>query len=372
MADNVKSFLEKVYGPYFGDKAFQNLSKADDPIISSTSGYANTKYGARAFINVLYSPITFGVLAKDIYSGENPDGMRLLFAVGTDSTGIQENAVLPFTSKPSVLMTVVGFKEELTTFEVTTKALIKARYNDYVELEQIFELEGQFHTSGMNSHLNTDGNTAAGYNLESIDRMTASVAYATAKSWTATITNFNGVVVGTYTWYDPLTDYATSDRTWSNGYFYSMSSNIKSNAGLPTKAITKPDTYGQILSSAQTQVRFTPSGELRYTMTEEGAKVSNGVDVGIGVASIDGVPIFTDPICVADSIGRVYVLDDGAQYGSPQVSINIAQPTMLQTANNAVYLNAVKEKSMYKTALELRCRSRFRQGSIRNLKASSL
>ena len=369
MSQTMKQFLDIAYGQYYANA----MSKADDPILSTEAGYSNAVYGARAFINILYSKNTFAILPKDAYDAINPDGMRLMYTTGVLSTGIQEGAVLPFTDKPDVLEAIVSFKEEVTTVEVSEKAILKARYNDYVDINNMLQLAGDLHVAGINSHINTDGNTLAGYNVESIDRLTASAAYATAASWTAGDEDFNGVDVSIYTWYDALTLHNSGvDREWSMGYFFELSSNIKGNSGLPSMAITKPDTYGQMMSSAQTQMRYAPQGEWKYTVTEEGAKVTSGSDVGFPIASLDGCPIFTDPIVQADGIGRVYVLDTNAQYGSPIVSLNMASPTKLVTANNSVLLNYLKEKSAYQTSLELRCRSRFRQGSIRDLKASTL
>jgi len=366
-------FLEQAYGKYYGKKVSNYLAKSDDPIVSSTSGYANTVYGARAFINILYSKNTFSILPKDVYGGDNPDGMRLLYATGTLSTGIAEGGAIPDTDKPDIYETTVGFKEEITSIELTNKTLLKARANDYVDVDWILKNTAEFHAAGLNSHLNTDGDTLAGNNLESVDRMTASAAYASAAGWTAGDEDYNGVDVSTYTWYDALTDHNSgTDRTWSMGYFFAMTGDIRGNNGNPNLAITNTDTYGQMLSSAQTQMRYAPMAEMRYEVTEEGAKPSNGQEVGFPIASIDGVPIFTDPNVQKDSIGRVYVMDTSAQWGVPQVSINVAQPTIITNANNWVLLDAAKEKSAYYTAGELRCRSRFRQGSIRDLKASSL
>lgn len=365
----MRGFLEQAYGKYYADKY---MEKSDDPILSTEAGYSNVVYGARAFVNVLFSGNTFAILSKDAYDKDNADGMRLMHATGTKSTGIQENAALPDTDKPDVLEATVGFKEEVTTFEVTQKALIKARNNDYVDLITIFQLEGELHTAGMNDHLNTDGNTLAGYNLESVDRMTASEAYATALSWTAGDNDMYSLDTGTYTWFDPITDHNSgTDREWNFGYFFKNSGAVRNNNGIVTKAYTKPDTYGQMMASAQIQARYSPSG-FSYSVTEEGPKVASGQEVGIAVATIDGCPIFQDPSAQADGIGRLYMIDDREMYGSPTVSLNIASPTKLTTANNSVLLDALKEKSSYDTSIELRCRSRFRQCSVRDLKAASL
>jgi len=373
MADNMRSWLEKTYGKYYGNSVANFLAKADDPINSTEAGYSNVVYGARAYVNILYSKNTFSILPKDIYGGDNPDGMRLMYATGTLSTGIQEGAALPDTDKPDVLEATVGLKEELTTIEISNKTFLKARANDYVDVDWILKNTAELHAAGMNGHLNTDGDTLAGYNLESVDRMTASAAYATADSWTAGDADFNGVDVSTYTWYDANTDHNSgTDRTWSMGYFFAMNGLIRGNNGNPNMAITNTDAYGQMMASAQTQMRFSPQGEFRYVVTEEGAKPTNGGDVGFPIASIDGVPVFTDPDVQKDSIGRVYIMDTNPQWGVPQVSLNIAQPTIITSANNWVLLDYVKEKTAYYTSGELRCRSRFRQGSIRDLKASSL
>ena len=369
MADNMRSFLDKVYGDYYGNQISSYLKK-DDPILSTEAGYSNITYGARAYVNILYSKNTFSILPKDIYA---EDGMRLMYATGTLSTGIDENAVLPDTDKPDIYETTVGIKEEATTIEMSNKMVLKARGNDYVDIDWIMKNTAEMHAAGINGHLHTDGNTLAAFNFESVDRMTASAAYATALSWDAGDEDFNGVDTSTYTWYDAITDHNSGvDRTWSMGYMFGLTADIKDNNGNPNICITKPDTYGQMMSSAQTQMRFAPQGEWKYIITEEGAKPSTGGDVGFPIASIDGVPIFTDPKVQADGIGRVYVMDTNAQWGVPQVSLNMAQPTIVQSANNYVLLDHAKEKSVYYTSGELRCRSRFRQASIRDLKASSL
>lgn len=370
MAQTLRQLCESTYGKYYGTQVGNFLSKSDDPILSTSTDYFNVIYGARAFVNVLYSKNTFSILPKDVYTD---DGMRLMYATGTLSTGIQEGAVLPDTDMPDILKATVSYKEELTTVEISDKLLVKARTNDAVDVDWILKNTAELHVAGMNGHLNTDGNTLAGYNLESIDRMTISAAAASAASWTAGDEDMYSIDASSYTWFLGLTDHNSgTDRTWSMGYFFAMSGNIKANNGNPSLAITNTDTYGQMMASAQTQMRFAPQGEWKYVITEEGAKPAAGGDVGFPIASIDGVPVFTDPSVQKDSIGRVYILDANPQFGSPQVSINIAKPTRLISANNYVLLDYVKEKSLYITGAELRCRSRFRQGSIRDLKASSI
>lgn len=366
---NMRAFLEQAYGKYYAEKY---LAKSDDPILSTEAGYANVVYGARAFTNILWSGNTFAVLTKDAYNKENPDGMRLMYATGTKATGIQENAALPDTDKPDVLEVSVGFKEIVTAFEVSNKAILKARNNDYVDLIYIFEVEGELHTAGMNDMLLEDADTLAGYDLESIDRVTISEAAVTALSYTAGDNDMYSLDIGTYTWFDPITDHNSgTDREWNFGYFFENSGAVRNNNGIVTKGITKPDTYGQMMASAQIQARYNPSG-FTYTATEEGPKAVSGGEIGYAVATIDGCPIFQDPGVQADGIGRLYLLDDRDMFGSPTLSLNIASPTKLTTANNAVLLDALKEKSAYDTSAELRCRSRFRQASIRDLKAASL
>ena len=360
---NYKEFLRKAYGNI--NITQSEFAKSDDPILSSTAAYANVIYGARAFLNVSVTMGAFAVTPKDAYT---EDGMRLVTATGTKSTGIAENAALPDTDMPDLAEVTVGFKEEMTTFEVTRKAIIKAKHNDYADLNRIMNLEARLHLAGINGHMLTDADTLAGDNVESWDRVTISEAAVAALSYTAGDNDMYGLNISSATYFDPLTYHNSgTDRDFDFAYVYTAIGGIMSNAGVANWGLTKPDTMAQMNISAQTQVRFMAPKEVSITMTESGPQVSTGQEAGVVVTSINGCPMYFDASVAADGIGRIYLADVSDDDGSPKVALNVAEPTRLDTADNAVLLDAVKQKSAYYTALELRARQRFQTASIRDM-----
>lgn len=357
--------LDKFYGPFVATA----MAKDDDPIISTTNGYYNTVNGAKAYWNATFGNEGFSILKKDTYKH---DGIRFYTATGSKGSGLNETDALADTDKPSVATATIGFKTFNTTFEVYENAVIKARNNDWVDLNDIMATEGDLHISGINDMLFVDADTLASVakGFESIDRVTISEAAVTALSYTAGDNDLYGLNVSTATYFDPICSHNSgSDREYDPVLLLNTIADIRANRGIVQKIITGTDTYAQMQASSLTQMRYGNNAEMSFTMTPEGPKVVNGIDGGMAIATINGAAVFQSPDVQADGISRIYLIDDSEQKGKPQLSIDIASPTMLHTGNNPVYLDSFKEKSAYVTRGELVVSSRFRQGSIRDLKA---
>jgi hypothetical protein len=104
-----------------------------------------------------------------------------------------------------------------------------------------------------------------------------------------------------------------------------------------------------------------------------GIETASGVDTGIKVASLYGIPVI-QAVNTPSSNGvkeNIYLLDttDTEGYGDTRLGIQVLRPTSYLETNehDMLLLNALAYEGMYLTIGELACRHFNAQGKLRDL-----
>ena len=169
--------LEKLYYGTEGDY----ITKADDPVTSSTSGVFNAVFGKLIWSQLNQEANAFGLLPKVVWKNS---GWRLMTAkAGSDADGgVSEGGAIPDSIKPTFVEVTNTLKTVAHSFEVTEKQQYLAKIDDDAtsDLEVMRGLMGTKHKEALNQQLLADveaqaSGGSADYsgtnNFETLDRL---------------------------------------------------------------------------------------------------------------------------------------------------------------------------------------------------------
>lgn len=366
--------LDAVYGT-----SVNQVAKADAPITTGTSGYFNNVYGAMAFYNLNTEANVFGALPK--YPWQH-SGFRVITALGGASAdgGYTEAGALSDAIRPTVIEINVSAKEVEHNFIVSKKHdSLATRGQDDVfgSFEQARPVIATKHAKAINQQLLLDGDTLAGTRMESLDRVTASSAYATAVSWTAGDEDIYGIDRSASSWADAYVSHNSgTDRVFSLDLLDDALGVLEQRGARTNLIVTGSDTKRKIVALARNSMRWAGSvREIRAQYTINGVQTDEGINYGDKVASFEYIPIIVSADVAKDTISRIYVLDttDNDAVGIPRLGISILEPTQYYEARadngNGVSANGgYKHRGFFYTSGELVCTALNMQGSIRDLK----
>ena len=358
-----------------------SVAKADDPVLSTTTGVFNRIFGAVAFNQLNFEANGFGLLPKYPWP---KSGFRVISVRGGTANigGQSEGAALPNTSKPTFAEVSVTLKEITHTFDVSFKQELLTKTDDALaDFEFLRGYWADEHAQIINTMLfrDVDVVTDQAVNFESLDRVCCN------NSEVAALLNSNdGDIYGLdrdagASFADAQVDHASGvDRVLTDPLVTSMIASIKKAGGRTNLIITGTDTWARITSLYGNQVRY-PGVLNRDVMVQigiNGVQTEEGMNAGMRVASIYGIPLFTSQDAVQDTISRIYFLDTTEQQGTgiPRLGIALAAPTlffetgMSSTVPNPFAINKLATEGMYYTAGELVCTFFAAQGKIRDLK----
>lgn len=375
--NTIQEMIEATYGR---GSVLNPVAKADAPVISTTTGVFNAIFGAMAFNQLNMEANVFAALPK--YPWQK-SGYRAITADAgsTADGGTTEAATIPDTIKPTFAEVTVTLKEVVHTFDVSYKHTLLAKSGDdaFGTLAQLREYFAAKHAKAINQQLCVDGNTLAGANFESIDRVTASAAYATALSWTSADEDIYGIDRSGASWADAVVSHNSgTDRTLTLKLIEDTLASIKANGGRPNLIITGEDTLMRITSLAQSSIRYqgiVQQGQ-NIRIGVNGVETDEGMNFGLRVATVYGIPVIASNSVVKDTISRIYILDTTPAEGTgvPRLGIAIAQPTLYAESGmdapdrNPFGINKLATQGLFYTAGELVCTFLAAQGSIRDLK----
>lgn len=373
---NEFSTVHDMLNHYYG----RDVTKADAPVLSTTTGVHNDIFGAQAFSQLNNESNAFGLLPKRPW---NKSGWRVITAdAGTTADGgTAENAALPETVKPTFAEVSMNPKQVVHTFDVSYLHENRVQKGDDSIGDMQF-LRGYFatlHAKRINEQLLVDADTLAGNNFESIDRVTFSDAAETALSYTAGDADIYDIDRSAASWSDAVVSHNSgTDRVLSDELIRDTLATVRSNGGRTNVILTGNDTYFRLVGLYENQVRY--PGVLNksdaVTITINGVSTATGADVGQSVASIYGIPVFTSQAVAQDTISRIYLLDttDNDETGVPRLFIALLNPTLYAESGmgaadkNPFGINRLGTEGMYYTAGELVCTFFKGQASIRDLK----
>ena len=370
--------MQEMLDAVYGAGAF-NVAKADAPVLTTTSGFFNNVYGAMAFYNLNTEANVFGALPK--YPWQH-SGFRVITALGGASAdgGYTEGGSLSDSIRPTVIQIDVKPKEIEHNFIVSKlHDDLATRGSDDIfgSFEQARPVIATKHAKAINQQLLVDGDTLAGTRMESLDRVTASAALATAMSWTAGDEDIYGIDRSAQSWADAVVSHASgTDRVFSLDLLDDVLGTLKARNARSNLIVTGPDTERRIIALARNSMRWAGSvREIRAQYTINGVQTEEGINYGDRVSSFEYIPIVVSADVEKDTLSRVYVLDTTEQEGTgvPRLGISVLRPTEYYEARadqgNGISANGgYKHRGFFYTSGELVCTALNMQGSIRDLK----
>ena len=153
------------------------ITKADNPVLSTTTGVYNAIYGAEVWYQLNTEANLFGAMPKVPWGRS---GWRVLTSrpSGGSATGVAEAGTLPASIMPSFKEVSTKPKTVATVFETSeVQEFLASQGEDdaYANMAQMRQVMGTLHKEALNIELGADYNSAsAGYNFDSLDRVVSS------------------------------------------------------------------------------------------------------------------------------------------------------------------------------------------------------
>jgi hypothetical protein len=369
-----------MFAYYYGRNMGENVQKSDAPVLTSTTGVYNAVYGAQAFSQLNNEANVFALMPKLPWA---KSGWRVISAdAGSAATGgVAESGALPDTIKPTFAEISTKPKQVIHNFQVSMihEGLVQKGDDNTADMDFLRGYFSTLHGKRINEQMLVDGDTLAGVNFESIDRVTASAALATALSWTAADEDIYGIDRSANSWADAIVSHASgTDRTFDLSLIRDTLATLETKGAATNILLTGSDTKWRIIGQAESQVRYAGvvKQDEKIRVGVGGVSTEEGMNYGMRVATVYNVPMFVSQAVQKDTLSRIYLLDTTVQDESaiPKLFIALLFPTiyfesgMSAADKNPYSIDYTGTKGMFYTAGELICTRLNNQGSIRDLK----
>ena len=380
--------LEKLY---YSDRGIMFLSeedlrapfitKADDPVVSTTTGVYNAIYGAEIWQQLNTEANLFGAIPKVPWGRSGWRVMTSRPASG-GAVGVAEAGTLPDSVKPEWQQVFTKPKQVATVFETSEiQEFLASQGEDdaYANMAQLRQVMGTLHKEALNIQLGTDVNTLADNNFESLDRVISS--YSEVSDTGIGLDAGDADIYGidrdaSASWADANVYHNSgTDRDLTDELLRTALMNAYQQGANPTMWITGYDTYAKMQGLYETLVRYNVLGKATAKVGVNGLELLNGTtDVGITIATLYGIPIIMSKNVPQDTISRIYLTDTSNPEGNslPRLSIKIAKPTQYFEAgmdmSTPFAVGKFSNKGMYRTMGEIICTRFNAQTKIRDLK----
>jgi len=343
------------------------LLKADAPMLSTTAGTYQAIYGRKVWSQLNQEFNAFSILPKKPW---DRSGWRVVTAKPSTAVGggIAENGTLPDTTKPTFQNVAAKPKTIAHSFDMSEVAIFLNDKDDGLgDIRSVLKEEmGKHHAEHINQMLLEDVTTAAGNDLESLDRITTGNNSMTSGThYDAGDEDIYSIDRSANTWSfaEDSADSGSANRTLSLDHLDEIFRLVWERGGNPKVMLTGYDTLMRIQQLLQAQQRFME--EKRVVPTYNGVKGVPGVEAGFIVATYNGVPIIPSKDVAKDGISRIYMLDTDYMYYST------AKPTQyfesgIETGDPFA-INRLGQEGLYRTMGEVWTTFFGGQGSIRDL-----
>ena len=381
-----EEYVNAYYGGTLGISKRYGISKADDNI--DTTGLAeglNTVFGAKVFNQLNTKSEVFKLLKKEAWT---QSGFRALTARHATTAGVAEGGAFPETDHPELKEITLTLKEIVTPWQMSSKAEILSESDDGLGNLAAFmrKEQGEAHAFYLDDMLtksveldsdgsaSSDGVGTAGVNFESLDRVTATLAYMTdgqnpSGGTLPGAVDMYGLDINTHSFFDAghthFTDDGTNNALTLDDLDTMIAALMENGANYNSLVImTGFDTYQNLKALMQGT-----SGAFQYDLTGAGAANQNGVtgEAGLNfdsrVGAYDGIPIFLSQHVPKDDASRLYMLD------MDNLAMRIAAPTTYVDNTNLAVRQVLSREYAFITAGELVAYRRDTSGSIRDLTA---
>ena len=376
-----EEYVNAYYGGTLGISKRYGISKADDNI--DTSGLAeglNTVFGAKVFNQLNTKSEVFKLLKKEAWT---QSGFRALTARHATTLGVAEGGAFPETDHPELKEITLTLKEVVTPWQMSSKAEILSEADDGLGNLAAFmrREQGEAHAFFLDDQLtksveaNSDGATGAGQagnNFESLDRVTATLAYVTdaqSPSNSQDDCDMYGIDISSNSFFDAghthFTDDGTNNALALDDLDTMIAALLENGANYNSLVIlTGYDTYQNLKALMQGT-----NGAFKFDLAGAAAANQNGVTGEAGfnfdsrVGAYDGIPIFLSQHVPKDGASRLYMLD------MDNLALRIAAPTTYVDNTNLAVRQVLSREYAFITAGELVAYKRNTSGSIRDLTA---
>ena len=362
-----EEYVEAYYGGVLGISKRYGIKKADDTLSTADAGYFNVLYGAAVFNQLNTKSEVFKLLKKE---GWTQSGWRVLTARGTTTGGVAEGATFPETDVPDITEVTATIKEIVTPWDVTTRAEFLSEADDGIKGISAFlkKEQAEAHTYYIDAMLMQDGDTLAGNNFESLDRVCTNDAAAQLSGWDVDDDDIYNIDRDTGSWHHATVSYDNSgDRAIALEYLDTLIQGALENGANYESLIflTGHDT----LQNIKQLLNATSNSAWRFDLGPMGQGNLNGVagETGMNLDSrvgyYDSIPIFVSQHVPQDGSSRVYLLDMDNLY------MKMAAPTTYVANEDLGILQKLAKEYAFITAGELIATKFNTQGQIRDLLA---
>ena len=359
--------------PFLDPFEFREIIKEAGAITTSIgTAVWNPIYGAQVWAQLNTEANLFGILPKVTWPRS---GVRVITALAqsTPAGGISETATIPDAYRPSVSTFKPTPKQVAHTFEASDimQALHELGADDVWgsidQLRTYFAMEHRRHIAAM---LGTDITTTAGYNFESIDRICGSSSEADAGLCDAGDEDIYSIDRSANTWANAVVLHNSgTDRSLTDELIRTLLQNVRQNGANTNVMATGYDTYAKIQGLYSNFVRYMPLSETQIQITVEGIQTAKGINAGIQVAQLFGIPLIVSQDVPKDTISRIYALDttDPEGYGVGRLNFSTIRPTEYFETRDPFVAGKFAVKGVYRTVGEVVCRFFKAEGKLRDL-----
>lgn len=363
----------RAYYPWseqYGDSNyFKTLQKADDPLLTSTTGAVNRVYGEEVWNQLNMEANLWSLLPKKPWTHS---GIRFLKAHSATGGGIAEDDDLPEADMPDFALGYSDAKIIVHPFQVSMKEILQARTGDDVlgsPKEVMRSYTASRHKSVINGYLASDSDTLSANNIETIDRMTSATALVTASLITAADEDFEQIDRSANSWADSYVDHNSgTDRDLTLEMIRDLIRGTRRHQTVANSQkifVTGEDTFERISSLYESQNNFIQN-QVSVQPSLNGVKVvAAGQAAGFTVSTLFGVPIFISKDIQVDTISRFYHLDLAFTH------IDILAPTQYfeqgPSTGNPQAIGKLIDEGLFVTMAQLRCSKFKAHGQIRDL-----
>ena len=376
-----EEYVNAYYGGTLGISKRYGISKADDNVTTTTLAEGlNTVFGAKVFNQLNTKSEVFKLLKKEAWT---QSGFRALTARHATTAGVAEGGAFPETDQPALKEITLTLKEVVTPWQMSSKAEILSEADDGLGNLAAFmrKEQGEAHAFFLDDMLtksveaNSDGATGAGQagnNMESLDRVTATLAYVTdaqSPSNSQDDCDMYGLDISSNAFFDAghthFTDDGSNNALALDDLDTMIAALLENGADYNDLVIlTGYDTYQNLKALMQGT-----NGAFKFDLAGAGAANQNGVTGEAGfnfdsrVGAYDGIPIFLSQHVPKDGASRLYMLDMAS------LAMRVAAPTTYVDNTNLAVRQVLSREYAFITAGELVAYKRSTSGSIRDLTA---
>ena len=386
--EEVLAFYRGVPGhPFMGFYDLMEVMKSAGTVTTDLGlPYLNRVYGAYVWAQLNKESNAFAVLPKTTWVRS---GWRMIVdwsRASESELGVEETGTLPAAAYPVVKSARAKPKIEMHTFEISNvmELLGEVSQDDvWGVMSEIKSFAAQDFIKQLNRQLlhkaigqATDGSDSDltaedGARLLSIDRIVSSSDEATAYG-AAGAEDVYGIDRSADTWANAIVKYNTAGQQFTEQLLRETLQELRA-AGANTNVIlTGPASEAYIWGMWVNFIRFLPMSETYVTYGVNGVQTAKGVDAGIKVASIYGIPLIVSVDTPKDNGGleRVYLLDtsDPEGYGMPRFSLSLLQPPSYYETDLFLLMNKYVKRGAYVMVGETVARAPRFQGKLRDLK----